>query len=416
MSDRSATRSSSISASSEQDEEGPGEHDEDEYDNDKQIIHSNSNSESQSPIELIASPQQKESQDIVHDIPFTSYYYKFPKQYRALAYKYSVFVTWAIIGNYTRLGISRLAEYSPSYIASGTVIWSNIVACIIMGILQELKTAKWFDDFPELFLALTTGFCGCLSSYSSFILELFEYSTDLTSSDIKGHKHWPNRAYGIMEFLSVLTLELLVSMGSLIFGRKLVTDLFYHPDYLKNFFDHGNWRNTFLRYMNFLSAVLCLPIIGMLIVLVLCYNTYARGKWTLPPFFGIVGAILRMKLSDWFNARIAQFPIGTFIANELAVIVICVLTLIQKGKRHSGSALHMKPIAHTLKQCRVVTAIISGFCGSLSTISTFINEGYKLPLPDTLLYYTTSIFISYVLAVLLLGIFSWTRGLTDPVC
>lgn len=342
---------------------------------------------------------------------FTNLYFKIPNPYRHLLYKYSLFGTWVIVGTYTRIGIQKLSDYKPIYISEGTVLWPNVVACICMGMLQELK-GPWFSEYPELFLALTTGYCGCVSSYSSFLLELFTYSTDLTAGDVKGHLHWPNRAYGIMEFLSVLILELLVSMASLIFGRRLITDILIHEKYLANF-SNKKWRHDMLKYTNFISGIIFLPFIGMLIVLICCYNNYARGKWTIPPFFAIPGAVLRMKLSDWFNGRIATFPIGTFFANEIAVVIICILTLIQRGRRHTGS---IAPIAHTFTQCRVVTALISGFCGALSTISTFINEGYKMPLPETLLYYTTSIFISYVFCVLLLGIFSWTRGLTDAVC
>ncbi|CAI4826779.1 BAM_G0052430.mRNA.1.CDS.1 [Saccharomyces cerevisiae] len=49
---------------------------------------------------------------------------------------------------------------------------------------------------------------------------MFEHSTNLTNGNIANHK-LPNRAYGIMGVLSVLLVHLMVSMGSLIFGRQL---------------------------------------------------------------------------------------------------------------------------------------------------------------------------------------------------
>ncbi|CAI4903702.1 BPG_G0053420.mRNA.1.CDS.1 [Saccharomyces cerevisiae] len=87
--------------------------------------------------------------------------------------------------------------------------------------MQSLNAYTWMKDHQVLFLGVTTGYCGALSSFSSMLLEMFEHSTNLTNGNIANHTKLPNRAYGIMEFLSVLLVHLMVSMGSLIFGRQL---------------------------------------------------------------------------------------------------------------------------------------------------------------------------------------------------
>ena len=104
---------------------------------------------------------------------------------------------------------------------------------------------------------------------------------------------------------------------------------------------------------------------------------------------------------------------GTFFANTFATLLIGIFTMVQRGKKRSFIDV---PIVNNLNSCHIVSALISGFCGTLSTISTFINEGYKLPFIHMFVYYIISIALSYCLLVITLGSYAWKRGLTLAAC
>lgn len=344
------------------------------------------------------------------------------------------YVSATILGNYAREGTTALATYKPSYVESGSSLWSNLTACIVMGMLQELNIAKWFapDDLKSLFTALSTGFCGAYSSYSTLMLEIFQQSASLSPSHIKEHTKLPNRAFGMKEFLAVFFTQLFTSMGAYLFGRglaksiivPLTSDKKVAPDEQNKEQDKLTstdntelvpkpWVHTMVRICQWLLALLAIPIAVTILVLTLVYGNYSRGKWTLFSLFGIFGGYLRYYLSNWCNGWVAAFPMGTFIANEFAVILIACFQIVLRGRKNYHEQL---PVAHSINSCHVTSSLISGFCGSLSTISTFINEGYKLGFNNMIIYYFVSVFVSYSLLVVIMGSYSWTRGLTIPVC
>lgn len=75
--------------------------------------------------------------------------------------------------------------------------------------------------------------------------------------------------------------------------------------------------------------------------------------------FAPVGALMRWYLS-FYNGNWTYFPVGTYIANVFGTAVIAVLALLQNG-------VHIVPIA-----CQVLQGLQDGFCGCLTTISTFM--------------------------------------------
>lgn len=344
------------------------------------------------------------------------------------------YVSATVLGNYAREGTTVLATYDPSYVESGSVLWSNLTSCVVMGMLQELNSAKWFapSDLKSFFTVLTTGFCGAYSSYSTLMLETFQQSTSLSPSNIKNHTKLPNRAFGMKEFLAVLLTQLFTSMGAYLFGRGLSKSIIVPLTSNKNIVQSDQneeedkqamventglvpkpWVQKMVRFYQWSLALLAIPFVATILVLTLVYGNYSRGKWTLFALFGIFGGYLRYYLSNWCNGWIKNFPMGTFIANELAVILIACFQIILRGRKNYHE---QRPVAHTVNSCHVTTSLVSGFCGSLSTISTFINEAYKLEFNYMLIYYFVTISVSYSLLVVIMGSYSWTRGLTIPMC
>lgn len=345
------------------------------------------------------------------------------------------FITCSILGNYARIGVTKLSNYESSYISSGSVVWPNFTASLIMGTLQvlNLPAHSWFIENPSLFMSLTTGFCGSFSSYSTMMIESFLFAASLNKSNIETNTKLPNRAYGIMEFLSVIFANLFISMGGYIFGRFLASDIIVY--YLDSSNSSGNLENydktdnlnndiitqnsikhnrilIFIAFINNLFVILAIPLLILIIVLSAVYDNYSRSSWTLSAIFTIFGSFSRFYLSNWFNSHWINFPLGTFLANQFAVLIYSFLLIVQRGKKFSS----LDPILNNQNGCRIISSLITGFCGGLSTISTFINEAYKLPFRNMIFYYFTSIAISIIICIITVGSFAWSRGFTQPIC
>ena len=132
-----------------------------------------------------------------------------------------------------------------------------------------------------------------------------------------------------MEFLSVLFVHLLVSMGALIFGRQMGSEIIVRycsvimvddnstndsstNSQMAPFAGCGEdkdqlpaeeqleppkrypkpWIQKTIHYVDVLSYLLAIPLIILIIVLAAYYNNHSRADWTLPPLFGIIGCLL----------------------------------------------------------------------------------------------------------------------------
>ncbi|CEP61215.1 FluC/FEX family fluoride channel LALA0_S02e09340g [Lachancea lanzarotensis] len=316
-----------------------------------------------------------------------------------------MFIFFSILGNYSRLGLIELTDYSGAYVRGPTVMWANVAACFVMGLMQEMKDLSLFS--PLLFTGVTTAYCGCVSSFSSLMVELFSNAANVSTARVPSGL--PNRAYGIMQFLAVLLTQLLASICSHIFGLLVAREfapLLESSGTQEKPLAFQRIRTTF-DFISNVILVLSVPLLIVQIVLAGVYDNYSRF-WTLSAVFAFPGAVLRYVLSKQLNHRFRHFPMGTFAANVIGTLILAIITLVTKGKRSDGSG-----IIHSNTAKTVVVALGNGFCGSLTTVSTFVNECQILPFRRTMIYYFVSIFVSFGLVVVIVGSYAWTKGLEN---
>jgi len=113
----------------------------------------------------------------------------------------------------------------------------------------------------------------------------------------------------------------------------------------------------------------------------------------------MVGALCRWQLSR-FNPVIPSFPLGTFAANISATVILGIVMIVQ-----GVFDTHLNFIS-----CQVLYGVYEGFCGCLSTISTFAVELDTLIRQHAYVYATVSIIVGNVILVLLVGIPVWVVG------
>lgn len=130
------------------------------------------------------------------------------------------------------------------------------------------------------------------------------------------------------------------------------------------------------------------------------------------------GAILRWYLSRLNSAqRSKQFPywpLGTLAANLIATAVLSAVFVGQRVGRVSGSSFALG--AHTEDGCNALYGVQEGFCGCLSTISTFAVELDSLkPKRRAVGYAIGSYVLGIVICVLIIGSPWWSVGM-DGSC
>lgn len=105
--------------------------------------------------------------------------------------------------------------------------------------------------------------------------------------------------------------------------------------------------------------VIVFGIISWLGVLFAAIFSHNQRELAFACVFAPAGALLRWLLS-FYNGKMPKFPIGTYIANIFGTIVIAGLAIVETSPNIPTVA------------CDVVLGLADGFCGCLTTISTFM--------------------------------------------
>lgn len=291
-------------------------------------------------------------------------------------------VNGSIWGILARNGLGQLTSYDGA--VRYDALWANFTACLVLGNMCKL-------DKKPFVVGISTGFCGTLSSFSAIILDLFVRS----SNQLSGVKYdYPNGGYGVMEFISIF----LVQMGVSILGFHLGK----HLAYLYSLLDQH------AVILSYISGVIGVAAYIASIVLIGVKPSWR--SWTFAILFAPWGALLRYHLARFNNTK---YPKGTLLANVIGSTLIAIFTLLSRARTSESDTSNL---IRSQLSCQVLQGLIGGFCGALTTISTFVSELFALPTKRAYSYTITSYTISFIIVLLILGPYSWTIGLNSPVC
>lgn len=124
-----------------------------------------------------------------------------------------------------------------------------------------------------------------------------------------------------------------------------------------------------------------------------------RSRATFAIAFAPPGTLLRYFLSRKLNGLRAYLPLGTLAANLFAVLILAITVILQRNDLSRSSI-----------GCSALQGIQDGFCGSLSTVSTFVVELRGLGKKDAYRYFGASWLAAMVIYSLVLGSFIWSQG------
>lgn len=331
-------------------------------------------------------------------------------------FRYGYLTFYSILGTLARLGIVRLISFEGPL--GGGILWANFAGSLLMGISKSWTgavnsvldndrnyksiygaTYTGIADIP-VYVGLTTGFYGSFTSFSTFIEVLFNVSAHNDIQDIGVYK---NPGYGVMAFLAYMIITLSVSIG----GYKIGVHIW--QEILKELIVP---LHSFEGVLDILTVFLGFA--GWIVVLVLAIvkESDQWRYWTLACLFAPVGVYLRYQFSLWWNKISKKFFVGTFVANMIGTIVLSIILLLQTGTLGDNH----KPIITNKVKCMILSGFRDGFCGSLTTVSTFVSELVTMDTFYAYIYGLVSIALGYIFMVLIYGVYIWVKGASPAVC
>ncbi|KLU89089.1 hypothetical protein MAPG_08065 [Magnaporthiopsis poae ATCC 64411] len=366
----------------------------------------------------------------------------------AEAYTVSYLVLFALLGTLARLALQALTSYSGAPVGFVSV-WPNFAGSFVFGLVahdrvlprrpgglsattavgEPSSSSDNSVSGPEssalrqpggigamtttttpapgktkktpLYVGLTTGFCGSFTSFSSFIRDAFLALVNglappgLSNSNNNG----ANGGQSFMAFLAVILIAVSLSLAGLFSGAHLAQAA------LKPTAAFARVRSVLDR------TVMVLAWSSWLVVAVVAATTTApglvsdawlRGQVLLALAFAPLGCLARFYLSTALNGRLSpSFPLGTFVANVAGTAMLAVAWDLAHARL--GGVVG----------CLVLQGVEDGFCGCLTTVSTWVAELAELArrrTRDAYVYGASSIAVALLLAIAIMGGLVWSHG------
>ncbi|KAJ2485586.1 hypothetical protein IWW37_005907 [Coemansia sp. RSA 2050] len=335
-------------------------------------------------------------------------------------------VFFSIIGVLVRVHLNRLFTYAGAPVYG--LIWVQVLGCFIMGISMRLKGVL-LSYSPALNTGLTTGLCGSITTFSSWQLLLFQEFFNTSRSD---HSHFRNFLGG----MSVLTTTLGCSVAATRLGQMVGNELRIAFNYLlarstpadmqvakveTAMFstEPSGHRDGWLawdKWAKFDIALAAGGIAGTIATTIVVALAPRTRSVSIALLFGPLGTVLRWQLAS-LNTRPRQnyrylprffvgLPLGTLIANVLGSAILSVVHILQTGV----------VVGPSVDSCYVLAAVSDGFCGCLTTISTFAAEITTLRSRPSMLYAGISIVVAQAFFILISGIYFKTATVDYHTC
>lgn len=384
-------------------------------------------------------------------------------------------VFFSILGTLARLGLTSLTTYTGAPVTFPD-LWSNVGGTFFLGFLTEgaeifrhppakRSIARSFaesiapdpvshsstevedgdtaddthspvlnnnassgKDQPRttpvpLHIGLATGFCGSFTTFSGFIRECFETLSNGASvpsyhpGEVNSDPATRRPGQDFMAAIAVIIATISLSVAALkagahlaIFARRLGKNLPWGMIY---------WIDRLM-----IPLALC-TWAGAIVLSVFPPDRpggpQGRTSWTEESWrgealfalvFGPAGCLLRFFVSIKLNRKAPSFPLGTFIVNMFGTMVMAIVWDLQRAPPSDS----FRGFFNHLVACQVLQGISDGFCGCLTTISTWAVELSGLRRKHAYVYGFTSVSVGLAIATTIMGSLRWTVGIRQPIC
>ncbi|KAL3417721.1 hypothetical protein PVAG01_10731 [Phlyctema vagabunda] len=369
-------------------------------------------------------------------------------------YTISYLVLFSLLGTLARLGLQALTFYPGAPIVFSE-LWANFGGSLIFGFLSEdrmlfkeewgtpiyhqaiLKSRSPGHDEESassegskdlvaakkahtatkktipLYIGLATGFCGSFTSFSSFIRDAYlglsndlptplNHAADYSSATVSTSTVPRNGGYSFMALLAVLITTTTVCIAALYVGAHLAIS--FSPITPSISFKVGR------KVLDPLCAFLAWGCwLGAVFLAIFPPDRSSspeiwRGRAVFALVFAPLGCLGRFYVSMYLNRRISSFPLGTFVVNFFGTMVL--------GMSYD---LQRVPLGGVVG-CQVLQGIEDGFCGCLTTVSTWVGELSTLRRSHAYKYGAVSVAAALCSLIVIMGSLQWTRGFSPLLC
>lgn len=310
----------------------------------------------------------------------------------------------AIWGTLARKGLSALNTYDGQSVTP--LVWAQTVGCLVMGLAIGGTNQKTIESrYAPAYVMITTGFCGSVTTFSAWVLDVFRAFGDQMHYNRHG-------LHNVMDALTQTAVTLGMSLVAVAAGMALAKVLSIEQAIQWTSDKTASQSKPRQRSQSTLVVDSSMILLGAAFwagSAILC-GLYAPFRAVT---FGIVmappGAVLRWYLSRLNSRPISNrwgVPFGTLAANLLATAVICAaFTSSRVGSTRAS-------FSGGVTGCQALLGLQDGFCGCLSTISTFAVELRTIkPIRKAVRYAVISWIAGLVLCVLLMGAPWWAIGM-----
>lgn len=380
-------------------------------------------------------------------------------------YTVSYLILFSILGTLARLGLQALTYYPGAPVQTG-LLWANFGGSLFMGFLLEDRKlfresvrsscqdeAKRREDEEKgdlnqsdpdlrpyiaaaqrqaiskqqaavkrtipLYIGLATGFCGSFTSFSAFIRDAYLALANrlpvpvshTSPATIAPDSTVPrNGGYSFMAICAVILVTLMLCLGALLLGAHIAIALENWTTGIPNLVPRKiiDRMVVFIAWGAWLGAVLMTiwppdrP--GGPVGQAFWTQEFWRGKALFALVFAPPGCLLRFYASLHLNGKIQSFPLGTFTVNIFGVVLEGMFFDLQ----------HV-PLGGRVG-CQVLQGLGDGFCGCLTTVSTWVAELKGLRIRHAYVYGSVSVAVAVGLMVIVMGSYQWTMGFHAPLC
>ena len=292
------------------------------------------------------------------------------------------------IGVVIRIYLFRLSEWNgvplfPSFSA-------ELVGTAIMGFIAA-HSKLLATTHKSVYQAIATGLCGSITTFSSWNSEAAEILLQIGRES-------PDNATRIIGWVTTLILGVGMPVAALHFGRHLallspLSDLKLQGG---NMQENSSAAQEFcikLESITFIVSWILLTCLGIAIP----YH-FSQRKLMFSIIFAPFGTYLRWHLAP-LNSTFNNFKLGTFIVNVGGSWILAGTIV---AKAHFSGRLgpqHLGVLA--------LSGLGTGFCGCLTTVSTFAAELSSLSLAGSYLYAIASILLAQLGMIAVRGTYEW---------
>lgn len=377
-------------------------------------------------------------------------------------YTHAYLVFFSLFGTLARLGVQWLTFYPGAPLVT-SVLWANVGGSLVMGFLAEdrrLFREEWGTDSYHsatrekmleqdeadpsaakkrhgkvkktipLYIGLATGFCGSFTSFSSFQRDVFlALSNNLPTPDNHPYAAGAaptftstvhrNGGYSFMAVLAIMFYTVALSLAALFLGAHIALALSRFVPSIP----FRSMRKIMDPIMVFLAFGCWLGAVFLAIwppdrpAGSSSRGTWANEVWRGEVLFALVfaplGCLLRYYASLRLNGVSATFPLGTFAVNIFGCAVEAMCYDIQHVPLLSiGGNL----VGGGRVGCQVLQGVMDGFCGCLTTVSTWVAELETLKRRHAYFYGLVSLAVALSTMVIIMGSVRWSVGWSETAC